>query len=187
MFDEVEPLIWGAKIFGGTSHNTKRTKIGIFYTFFMSTIIICIVGFSVYSDMSSLADMKSFILMITRSGLCCSCFLIDVIITIYSNDRITSALDHLHVYDIFSKFHEKIHYPTLYYCRIILTIVLVCWIVVGYVVCQIDGKYPIFNGFSYAFVYGGISMQILKFVGLILLLHARFNHLSELVLPKGKK
>ncbi|XP_044004001.1 uncharacterized protein LOC122849373 [Aphidius gifuensis] len=62
-----------------------------------------------------------------------------------------------------------------------------CWAGVGYAVYKIDSSYPLFNCFAYIFVYGGTSVQILKFAAIILLLYQRFNHLSDLVLPQLSK
>lgn len=191
MLRDVESLIWGAKLFGSipykiNGHKIKLTKIRVSYCAFVSAVMIATVGAAVYFDSNDLDDIKSILLMKTRSGLSCTCFLIDSIITIYSNNHLISALDHIHVYDIFAKFKYNKYYSNETLCQIISIIVSACWTVVGYIVYQIDSSYPLFNCFAYIFVYGGTSVQVLKFSAIILLVYQRFNHLSDLVLPKRK-
>lgn len=44
---------------------------------------------------------------------------------------------------------------------------------------------PLFNGITYGVVNAAMSMQLLKFIGFLILLYQRFAHLEKLIMPEG--
>lgn len=48
-----------------------------------------------------------------------------------------------------------------------------------------EKSWPLFNGICYGIVNAAMSMQVLKFIGFLTLLHQRFRHLERLILAEG--
>lgn len=190
MLYDVKLLFLCAKIFGGTpikitDNKLVITKKAIIYSIFFNIISLLVVGRSVYSTYFELTDFKSRFLSIIRTFLGYVCLLTDIIITTFFNDRISSALNHFHAYDVSAKYQGNIHQRTFIFCRLLVITVVICWCIVGYLTFKTATIAPYFNFYGYCLFYLGNSMQVLKFCGFILLVFQRFDNLSQLVQPTG--
>lgn len=192
MVKSIESLFWVAKIFGstalkidGNNNNISLSKFGLVYSALMTFTVLFIGVIQFILDDLHTMDTKSLFLTLIRTCLGCTCFIVDIVITIIKSEHLISALDHLHMYDVAVRLDKKIHHPTVICYRIVVKIILFCWILVGYFAYNVENDYPLLEIFAYWIFYVGMATQILLFFGMMLLLYRRFDHLNQIILRKG--
>ncbi|KAF7987386.1 hypothetical protein HCN44_003148 [Aphidius gifuensis] len=123
--------------------------------------------------------------LISRSILSYLSIITDIIITIFWRYRLSSALNYILMYDLSTKFNEKKFLKSsLQWCRFFIIVSLIWWCIIGYVNSLTIKNHPVMSVFSHTLLYGGSSMQILKFSVLIFLLYRRFDHLCSIIIRK---
>lgn len=114
------------------------------------------------------------------------CINSDAIIQIVKNDQMTTAMEYIRAFDITAQYKENNIYFNKNNLQITITIIVILgWIVIGYLSFTIAKKNPAAYVIIYC-TYGPImSMQILKFCGIIIMIHQRFNHLRGMIMPES--
>ncbi|KAF7993664.1 hypothetical protein HCN44_010259 [Aphidius gifuensis] len=192
MFNIIKPFNWGGRAFGGslyevTNNNYVVTIKGIIYSILLGLFGLANSVLSCYLSVNDTSSLKVKFLTIGRTIIGYCCFFLDIFMTVYLNKRLTSAFNHLRIYDITSKFNEKMDGKIKPFHSSILTlIVITCWITVGLLTyCTgSTGILSILNGIEYFHFYMSISMQILNFCGLMMMIYQRFDNLCYLIIQK---
>ena len=134
---DIEPLFWGARIFGCTPHRITYkdifiTKWGSVYSLILALFFLCGCCSGLYLIAVDVMEMKILLLTAVRTILSYVCFFTDATLTMIWNERLRIALRHLHSFDRITGFSVKIQKGLLNRCRMALSIVVLFWSVVGY-------------------------------------------------------
>ncbi|XP_043269513.1 uncharacterized protein [Venturia canescens] len=190
LLKDIEPLFVGARVFGCTPHRiTDRdllvTKWGYAYSLLLGLIFLygCIAG--IYLISVDIMEEKILLLTAGRTILSYICFFTDALLTMIWNDKLRNSIAHLHDFDVSTKFNQSINIALLYRWRLALAAVVLFWCIVGYASFRCERSWPLFNGICYGIVNAAMSMQVLKFIGFLMLLYQRFGHLEKLILTEG--
>lgn len=186
MLNSIMIIFSSAKLFGNTlekfqNHNQliKRNRI-------IALILICTISVSCgvcgiyFVVIDSSGDRRGFLKSCRIIGNMI-CFVTDIGGMITSNDRLIVSLTYLRTFDISAKFCDRNYKSTLMVCQIISGIIQINWIIIGIITYLNNSDFPFFFSFNYVFYYSSMSIQIMKFSGLIMLLYRRFDYLHELV------
>ncbi|XP_008553159.1 uncharacterized protein LOC103575231 [Microplitis demolitor] len=194
ILDNIRPLLVAARIFGCAPHRvTDRkliiTKMGLVYSIFVGTIIGCICIFDFYINVYHKVEFKLRLLIFVRSCLYYICILTDGVISMIYNGFLNVTVSRIYTFDYAIKFREKINNKMINACHLVVFIVVMYWTVVGYFTYMCEKSDFIFNAVAYSVVNVTMSMQIMKFIGMLLLLYQRFDHLDNVILqinnPRG--
>ncbi|XP_034949609.1 uncharacterized protein [Chelonus insularis] len=190
VLNDIKPLLFGARIFGCTPHEiTDRelviTKVGQFYSFFIAILFTSVCMLDFYLNVHEIIEFKLRLLVGLRVCLYYFCVFADAIITMACNKSLCLTISRLHSFDVATKFAENMSSRLNKSCQFIVVIVIFYWGIVGYLTYLCETRYVIFNGVVYGIVNATMSMQILKFIGMLVLLYQRFQHLDKLVVQRN--
>lgn len=191
MLSNIKPILSVAKFYGCPPHKIVGNKLiitkwGIINLILISITTIFAFKYSISLDFYNGLIPAFYYIIVLRKTFLLICILSDGIITILKNDQLLSALDHLQFYDVSSKFNNKTHYLTVNCCRVMLVIVVIYGIMHGCLTYFWGNRSLHLDGIILNFHTVIMSLQILKFCSFMWLLYRRFNHLSEIIMPKGK-
>lgn len=191
MLNDIGPILNTAKLYGCPPHKIighrliiKKWGILIFIIVSFTIIISFKHSLSLYLNNETISMFHLIVIM--RKTFLLICILSDGIISIIKNDKLSSALDHLHVYDVSSKFNnKKIHHKIVNCCRIFVAVNILYSVIQAFLTYYWGKKSLQVDGIIVNFHTAIMSMQILKFCSIMWLLYQRFDHLQKLILPNG--
>ncbi|KAM0735930.1 hypothetical protein ACS0PU_009891 [Formica fusca] len=193
---DICPLLRTARLFGCGLYVVSEDDIMLMkYSVVYSTLFaflymsFCVTNFFMLGWMTDVLGPRLLMLTIVRTLLSYACVLSDIIMTFWYNWKIRAALSHLRIFDQATKYKEnKRSYRIRYACWTLSFIILSFWSIVGYITYQVEPRYSLFNGVTYAVVNATLSMQLITFASLSSLLYERFHRLCEiLLLPEDGK
>lgn len=192
MLKSTAPFFLGTKSFGSISYEIKgykiiMTKTRISLLIVLNLLCTFMISYTLIRTLNPSRNIKRQLFLIFRTIVTYISMLTDMFVTTKWKNQLTLAMDHILLYDISARFREKIHYPTLNWCRIALTVLLSIWAVVAYETFILHQSDSLLNASVYIILYGGLAMQIFYFSGWVLMLYRRFDHLGKLVHPKGNE
>lgn len=192
MLRSIRPFFFGAKFLGTSLYEIKKhdiivskSKIALYILVQFINVSLTII--TIHVSFYDTYNTKEQIFLITRAIISFISLLVELVITMYWKNKLSSAMTNILMYDISAKYNEKIHYCTLNWGRCIFTVLTTWWILIGCINYNLTSNYSIISGLSYTIFYGGVCMQILQFAGLTLMLYQRFDHLCRLILPEGNQ
>lgn len=193
MLTSVDSFFFFTNLFGSSfyeivNHKINSSIIRIFIVIIVQIISISLSAIVVSSNFQYSSNLKFQMFLLSRSIVSYLSIIIDIIITIFWRYRLSSALNYILMYDMSTKFNEKKFLKSsLQWCRIFIIVSLIWWCIIGWVNSLTIKNHPIMSVFSHTLLYGGSSMQIIKFSVLIFLLYRRFDHLCSIITRKGIK
>ncbi|KAL6422093.1 hypothetical protein ACFW04_010863 [Cataglyphis niger] len=193
---DIRPLLHTARLFGCglyvvSEDDIVLMKYGVVYSALFAFLYtsFCVTNFFMLGWMNDVLGPRLLMLTIVRTLLSYSCVLSDIAMTFWYNWKIRAALSHLRIFDQATKYKEtKRSCRIRYACRALSFIILSFWSIVGYITFQVEPRFSLFNGVTYAVVNVTLSMQLITFASLSSLLYERFRRLCEiLLLPEDGK
>ncbi|XP_058790935.1 uncharacterized protein LOC131664085 [Phymastichus coffea] len=133
-------------------------------------------------------DLKIVALAAGRTLLAYVCFFSDAILSIRWNERLRTALLLLRSFDAAVDYNlvcpstwtlRTVSWPT------VITVILF-WLSFGYITYKCEMTSPLLNAIVYVVANAAISMQLIKFAGLMVLLHRRFKYMHVLLQAEGE-
>ncbi|XP_044575264.1 uncharacterized protein LOC123259062 [Cotesia glomerata] len=192
ILNNIRPLLVGARIFGCSPHRiTDRefiiTKFGLVYSLLIAAIIGCIFIFDFYINVYHTIEFKMRLLIFVRSCLYYISILTDGVIAMIWNGFLNIIVSRIYNFDYATKYNQNSNYKMINACKFLIIIVLAYWTAVGYFTYFCEESDFIFYAVAYSVANVTMSMQIMKFIGLLLLLYQRFNYLDQMILQSDVK
>lgn len=190
MLTDIKPILNAARLVGLfpykiIGHALISTKWDVIYSFFIVFILSITHCYFTYRKYTN--NLKPITPDIVNESIS-----IGLTIVVLSNgvnmmlkiNKLVSALNHLSSYDISAKFSKKTHQPTLSFSYISLIIVIIYSINNVYSIVSVKPDRIAFAILS-NIIYSCSFIQFFKFCGIMWLLYRRFDHLHQLIIPKG--
>lgn len=161
-----------------------KTKWKIIYLFIIYNFILIhfgrVIYRHIYDNLNSLDH--AFFVIFTRRIINMSCFIADIIVMIFYNNRVKEIFNNIHCYDKLSKFKNKKNY-THYFLAVKLFTVLYYFILVC--ITYFFDKITILTGLFRVVFNSTFAIGILKFCEIMSVVRGRFDHLNRLIISPG--
>ncbi|XP_020281718.1 uncharacterized protein LOC109853744 isoform X2 [Pseudomyrmex gracilis] len=194
--NDIRPLLYTARLFGVGFYSVSEEDITMMKYSIVYSVLFALLyaGLCLYSfymlRMDNMLEPRLLTLTVVRTVLSYACVLSDIIMKVWCNWKIQTAMSHLRVFDRATRYEKetKTVYRVSYICGALTFVTLLYWSIVGYITFRVEPEDAVFNAVTYAYVNSTISMQLLMFASFSFLLYERFRRLCDiLLLPKDGK
>ncbi|OXU25320.1 hypothetical protein TSAR_016295 [Trichomalopsis sarcophagae] len=192
---DIKPLFYAARFFGCAPHRVTDSDIlltttGLIYSgiWALGFVCCCCYGLLLICADAHTGERNILALTAVRTLLAYVCFFADDALTMRWNERLRSALLQLRNFDLAVGYGRKrsVNWKLRCCCWMLVGTIIAYWIGVGYFTYKCEMTNPLFNAITYVIANAAISMQLIKFAGLLMLLRQRFRYLRELLPSEGE-